>query len=88
MGIPCERVERRAGRRGKSMFDTTIPTAGRYTLGCDGDGTGDAIVAVGQGVRGGAALMLLMFAGGPGIGIAGALYLYFRRRKAVQRAGG
>lgn len=90
--VPIERPNaatyRRSGYHGTAMFDVAIESTGRYTLRCEGDGTGDAIVAVGEGIRSRAAFAMLAFAGGPGVGIAAALLLYFRRRKAVQRARG
>jgi hypothetical protein len=78
----------RGGYRGKAMFEFTVATAGEYALLCEGDGTGHAVIAIGQGVRSQISLALLALAAGPGAGIAAFLVLYFRRRKAVQRARG
>jgi hypothetical protein len=78
------------GYRGKSMYRATIATEGNYTLGCDGDGTGDAVVAIGQGLRYRSTIAIVLI----GAGIAASLlvgFLVYRRRQraqVVQRARG
>jgi hypothetical protein len=75
--------------RGKSLYRFTVSTRGRYTLRCEDDGTGKAVIAVGQGAgqRNVLALILLLVVGGcsPFFTFP---YAQARRRKAIRREMG
>jgi len=72
--------------KGQSLFDADVDQAGKYTLSCASDDGAKVVLAVGQGL--GTTIVLTIVGGivGFGAGVAIFLVVYYRRRKARQRA--
>jgi len=69
--------------RGRSMYRVTLPEAGRYTLRCEDDGTGAAVVAIGNGQSTLSVLALIALLVGTGFAVGMLmLYVYHRREDA------